>query len=133
MTDATNASRTMLYNITTNKWDDQILQLLKIPRHILPVVKNCADDFGYTDATVTGRSYPITGVVGDQQSAAIGQCCFKVGSVKSTYGTGAFVLLNTGNKKIYSRNRLLTTISYKLNGKTTYALEGSIFVAGQCR
>ena len=129
-TDATNASRTMLFNISTNKWDDQILKILNIPEEILPTVKDCAADFGYTDPSITGSSYPITGMVGDQQSAAIGQCCFETGSVKSTYGTGAFVLLNTGSKKVYSKNRLLTTIGYRINGKTTYALEGSIFIAG---
>ena len=129
-TDATNASRTMLYNINTNNWDSQILKSLNIPKHLLPVVKNSADNFGFTHKSVTGRSYPITGVVGDQQAATIGQCCFKKGSVKFTYGTGAFVLMNTGNKKIYSKNRLLTTICYRLNGKSTFALEGSIFIAG---
>ena len=129
-TDATNASRTMLFNISTNKWDDQILNLFKIPKHILPTVKDCSDDFGYTDPSITGKSYPITGMIGDQQSATVGQCCFDIGSLKSTYGTGAFVLLNTGNKKIFSKNKLLTTIGYRLNGKTTYALEGSIFIAG---
>ena len=129
-TDATNASRTMIYNITSNKWDDTILKLFKIKKHILPEVKNCADDYGYTHSSITGKSIPITGVVGDQQSATIGQCCFDPGSLKSTYGTGAFILLNTGSRKIYSKNRLLTTICYRLNGKTTYALEGSIFIAG---
>ena len=129
-TDATNASRTMLYNIVNNKWDKQILDILKIPEHILPEVKDCSDDFGHTDPKITGESYSITGVVGDQQSATIGQCCFEPGSLKSTYGTGAFVLLNTGSKVIYSKNRLLTTIGYRIDGKTTYALEGSIFVAG---
>ena len=129
-TDATNASRTMLYNISTNNWDNQILQNLKIPMHILPIVKNSSDYFGCTHKSITGHSYPITAVVGDQQAATIGQCCFKRGSVKSTYGTGAFVLMNTGYKKIYSKNRLLTTICYRLNGKSTYALEGSIFIAG---
>jgi len=129
-TDATNASRTMLYNINTNQWDNQILKSLKIPSHILPLIKNSSDDFGRTHKSITGKSYPITGVVGDQQAAAIGQCCFEKGSVKSTYGTGAFVLMNTGNKKIYSKNRLLTTVCYRLNGKSTYALEGSIFIAG---
>jgi len=129
-TDATNASRTMIYNITSNKWDDTILKILKIKKHILPEVKDCADDYGSTHHSITGKSIPITGVVGDQQSATIGQCCFEPGSLKSTYGTGAFVLLNTGNKKIYSKNRLLTTIAYRINGKTTYAMEGSIFIAG---
>ncbi len=129
-TDATNASRTMLFNIVNNKWDKQILDILKIPEHILPEVKDCSDDFGHTDPKITGESFSITGMVGDQQSATIGQCCFEPGSLKSTYGTGAFVLLNTGNKVIYSKNRLLTTIGYRVDGKTTYALEGSIFVAG---
>ena len=129
-TDATNASRTMLYNISNNKWDKQILDILKIPNHILPKVKDCSDDFGHTDPKITGESYSITGIIGDQQAATVGQCCFEPGSLKSTYGTGAFVLLNTGNKIIYSKNRLLTTIGYRINGKTTYALEGSIFIAG---
>jgi len=129
-TDATNASRTMLYNIATNKWDDGILKLLKIKKSILPEVKDSSDDFGSTHFSLTGKSIPITGVVGDQQAAAIGQCCFEPGSLKSTYGTGAFVLLNTGNKIIYSKNRLLTTIAYRIKGKTTYAMEGSIFIAG---
>ena len=129
-TDATNASRTMLYNISSNKWDDGILKLLKIKKSILPEVKNCSDDFGSTHYSITGQSIPINGVVGDQQAATIGQCCFEPGSLKSTFGTGAFVLLNTGNKIIYSKNRLLTTIAYRLKGKTTYAMEGSIFIAG---
>ncbi len=129
-TDATNASRTMIYNISTNKWDDSILKILKIQKHILPEVKNCSDDFGFTHPSITEKAIPITGVVGDQQSASIGQCCFDPGSLKSTYGTGAFVLLNTGSKKIYSKNRLLTTIAYRIKGKTTYAMEGSIFIAG---
>ena len=120
----------MLFNIVNNKWDKQILDILKIPEHILPEVKDCSDDFGHTDPKITGESFSITGMVGDQQSATIGQCCFEPGSLKSTYGTGAFVLLNTGNKVIYSKNRLLTTIGYRVDGKTTYALEGSIFVAG---
>ena len=129
-TDATNASRTMIYNISSNKWDDTILKLLKINKNILPKVKDCADDYGHTHPSITGKSIPINGVVGDQQAATIGQCCFEPGSLKSTYGTGAFVLLNTGNKKIYSKNRLLTTIAYRIDGKTTYAMEGSIFIAG---
>ena len=129
-TDATNASRTMLYNINTNQWDKQILKSLKIPSHVLPLIKNSSDDFGKTHKSITGKSYPITGVIGDQQAATIGQCCFEKGSVKSTYGTGTFVLMNTGSKKIYSNNRLLTTVCYRLNNKSTYALEGSIFIAG---
>ena len=129
-TDATNASRTMIFNITNNKWDETILKILKIDKNILPIVKDCADDYGSTHASITGKSISITGVVGDQQSASIGQCCFEPGSLKSTYGTGAFVLLNTGSKIIYSKNRLLTTIAYRIKGKTTYAMEGSIFIAG---
>ncbi len=129
-TDATNASRTMIYNISSNKWDESILKILKIEKHILPEVKDCADNYGFTHSSITGKSIPITGVVGDQQSSTIGQCCFEPGALKSTYGTGAFILLNTGSKKIYSKNRLLTTICYRINGKTTYALEGSIFIAG---
>ena len=120
----------MLYNINTNSWDKQILKSLNIPTSILPIIKDSSDDFGQSHISITGNSYPITGIVGDQQAAAIGQSCFKKGSVKSTYGTGAFVLMNTGNKKIYSRNRLLTTVCYRLKGKSTYALEGSIFIAG---
>ena len=129
-TDATNASRTMLYNISSNKWDESILKLLKIEKNILPQVKDSSDDFGFTHSSITGKSIPITGVVGDQQAATIGQCCFEPGTLKSTYGTGAFVLLNTGSKIIFSKNRLLTTIAYRINGKTTYAMEGSIFIAG---
>ena len=129
-TDATNASRTMIYNITNNKWDETILKILKIDKNILPVVKDCADDYGLTHPSITGKPISISGVVGDQQSASIGQCCFEPGSLKSTYGTGAFVLLNTGSKIIYSKNRLLTTIAYRIKGKTTYAMEGSIFIAG---
>ena len=129
-TDATNASRTMLYNISTNKWDKEILKSLKIPSHILPCIKNTSDDFGVTDESITGKSYPITAVIGDQQAATIGQCCFKKGTAKSTYGTGAFVLMNTGYKKIYSKNKLLTTVCYRLKDKSTFALEGSIFIAG---
>jgi glycerol kinase len=120
----------MLYNINTNKWDDKILKSLKIPFHILPVIKNSSDNFGRTHKSITGKSYPINAVVGDQQAATIGQCCFETGSIKSTYGTGAFVLMNTGHRKIYSKNRLLTTVCYRINGKSTYALEGSIFIAG---
>ena len=109
-TDATNASRTMIYNIVHNKWDDSILKLFKINKNILPKVKDCSDNFGYTHPSITGKSIPITGVVGDQQAATIGQCCFEPGSLKSTYGTGAFVLLNTGNKIIYSKNLSLIHI-----------------------
>jgi len=129
-TGATNASRTLLFNINSNKWDNEILNLFKVPKNILPEVKNSADNFGVTNKSITGTPIPINGVVGDQQAATIGQCCFSPGSVKSTYGTGAFVLMNTGSKKIFSKNKLLTTICYRINNKTTYALEGSIFIAG---
>ena len=130
LTEATNASRTMLFNINNNKWDDEILKKLNIPKNILPEVKNSADDFGKTDKKITGKEIPISAVLGDQQAAAVGQTCFEKGSIKSTYGTGAFVIMNTGYKKINSKNKLLTTICYRLNNKTTYALEGSIFIAG---
>ena len=130
LTETTNASRTMLFNININKWDDEILNKLKIPKKILPEVKNSADNFGTTNKKILGKEIPISAVLGDQQSAAVGQACFESGSTKSTYGTGAFVIMNTGSKKIYSKNKLLTTICYTLNGKNTYALEGSIFIAG---
>ncbi len=129
-TDATNASRTMLYNIKKNKWDKKLLKIFKIPIQILPMVKNSADDFSYTDKSITGKPYSIRGVIGDQQAAIIGQGCFSEGSVKFTYGTGAFVMINTGSKFVTSRNKLLSTICYKINNKTIYAIEGSIFVAG---
>ena len=130
LTDTTNASRTMLFNINTNKWDDEILIKLKIPKKILPNVKNSADNFGTTNKKVVGKEIPISAVLGDQQAAAIGQSCFEKGSLKITYGTGAFAIINTGSKKITSKNKLLTTICYTLNRKNTYALEGSIFIAG---
>ena len=129
-TDATNASRTMLFNITSNKWDRDILKIFKINEKILPTVKNSADDFGFTSEKIVGQKIKISAVLGDQQAAAIGQACFEKGSVKSTYGTGAFLLMNTGKKKIMSKNKLITTICYRINNKTTYALEGSIFIAG---
>ena len=129
-TDSTNASRTMLFNINKNKWDDELLKIFKIPKNILPQVKDSADDYGSTNKLTIGESISITGVAGDQQAATVGQCCFSKGSVKSTYGTGAFVLMNTGSKKINSKNKLLTTICYRIDNKTTYALEGSIFTAG---
>ena len=129
-TDATNASRTMLFNITSNKWDKDILKIFKLNEKILPTVKNSADDFGFTSEKIFGQKIKISAVLGDQQAAAIGQACFEKGSVKSTYGTGAFLLMNTGEKKIMSKNKLITTICYRINNKTTYALEGSIFIAG---
>jgi len=130
LTESTNASRTMLFNINNNKWDKEILQKLKIPKNILPKVINSADNFGKTDKRIIGKEIQISAVLGDQQAAAVGQACFEKGSTKSTYGTGAFVIMNTGLKKINSKNKLLTTICYRLNNKTTYALEGSIFIAG---
>ena len=130
LTDATNASRTLMFNINTNKWDDEILKKLKISKSILPEVKNSADNFGVTSKKIIGEEIPISAVLGDQQAAAVGQACFQKGSVKCTYGTGAFAIMNTGNKKILSKNKLLTTICYRVDNKTTYALEGSIFIAG---
>lgn len=129
-TDATNASRTLLFNIDTNEWDKDLLTLFKIPASLLPEVKDCSDNYGKTDPALLGAAIPILGVAGDQQAATIGQACFEPGMFKSTYGTGCFALLNTGKQRVVSKNRLLTTIAYRLNGKTTYALEGSIFVAG---
>ncbi|MER8365803.1 glycerol kinase GlpK [Mesorhizobium sp. M0306] len=129
-TDATNASRTLVYNIEQNAWDDELLAILGIPARMLPQVKDCADDFGITDKSLFGAEIRILGVAGDQHAAAIGQACFEPGMMKSTYGTGCFALLNTGSDLVRSKNRLLTTIAYRLNGKTTYALEGSIFIAG---
>ena len=129
-TDATNASRTLLYNIHTGAWDDALLRLLDIPRSLLPEVRDCAADYGMCDAKLLGAAIPIGGVAGDQQAATIGQACFEPGMMKSTYGTGCFALLNTGEKAVPSRNRLLTTVAYQLSGKRTYALEGAIFIAG---
>ena len=129
-TDSTNASRTMLFNIKKNCWDKKILKLLKIPKSILPNVKNSADNFGFTNKSITKKSYPINGVIGDQQAATVGQSCFQKGSTKITFGTGAFIIMNTGNKKINSKNKLLSTICYRINNRTTFALEGSIFIAG---
>mgnify|MGYP006210991831 FL=1 len=129
-TDSTNASRTMLFNIKKNCWDKKILKLLKIPESILPNVKNSADNFGFTNKSITKKSYPINGVIGDQQAAAVGQSCFQKGSTKITFGTGAFIIMNTGNNKINSKNKLLSTICYRINNRTTFALEGSIFIAG---
>ncbi len=127
-TDATNAARTMLFNIRTHDWDAEICALLGVPMAMLPKVCDCAADFGVTDAF--GAVMPIAGVAGDQQAATVGQACFAPGMMKSTYGTGCFALLNTGTQMVPSQNRMLTTIAYRLGGQTTYALEGSIFVAG---
>ncbi len=129
-TDATNASRTLMFNITKQKWDKSLLKTLNVPEAILPEVKDCADDFGTCEAEILGAEVPILGVAGDQHAATIGQACFEPGMFKSTYGTGCFALLNTGKDVVFSKNRLLTTIAYRLNGEVTYALEGSIFIAG---
>ncbi len=129
-TDATNASRTMLFNIHQQCWDEELLTLLDIPASLLPEVMDSAADFGQTDAELLGASIPVCGIAGDQQAALIGQACFSPGMVKSTYGTGCFMVMNTGSEPVRSSNRLLTTVGYRLKGETTYALEGSIFVAG---
>ncbi|RVV99835.1 glycerol kinase [Mesobaculum littorinae] len=130
VTDATNACRTMLYDIRKGRWSTSICKLLDIPYEMLPEVMDCAADFGTTDPALLGAEIPILGVAGDQQAATLGQACFSPGMLKSTYGTGCFALLNTGEKPVFSKNRLLTTIAYQFDGKPTYALEGSIFIAG---
>jgi glycerol kinase len=129
-TDATNASRTLLFNIHTGQWDDELLTLLQVPRSMLPEVKDSSAAFGETTPDLFGGAIAISGIAGDQQAATIGQACFTPGMIKSTYGTGCFALLNTGTTPVASKNRLLTTIAYQLNGIRTYAIEGSIFVAG---
>ena len=130
VTDATNAARTLLYDIHKGRWSSTICGLLDIPLEMLPEVKDCAAEFGLTRADLFGREIPVLGVAGDQQAATVGQACFEPGMFKSTYGTGCFALLNTGDQVVASKNRLLTTIGYQIDGKVTYALEGSIFVAG---
>lgn len=129
-TDATNACRTLLYNIHDGDWDDELLQIFGVPRAMLPEVEDTAADFGVTNPELFGASIPVLGMAGDQHAATLGQACFEPGMVKSTYGTGCFMMLNTGDKPMPSKNRMLTTIAYQLDGKTTYALEGSIFIAG---
>ena len=128
--DATNASRTLLFNIHTGQWDDDLLKILRVPRSLLPEVKDSSADFGDTVPELFGGSIMISGIAGDQQAATIGQACFEPGMMKSTYGTGCFALLNTGSTAVASTNRLLTTVAYQLDGKRTYALEGAIFIAG---
>ncbi|MGE0750452.1 MAG: glycerol kinase GlpK [Variibacter sp.] len=130
LTDATNAARTLLLDIATAQWDDAMLRLFNVPRALLPEVRDCADDFGVTESDLFGGRIKILGIAGDQQAATVGQGCFRPGMLKSTYGTGCFALLNTGDAPVASKNRLLTTIAYQLDGKRTYALEGAIFVAG---
>ncbi len=127
-TDITNASRTMLFNIAEQQWDDDLLEIFEIPRQILPEVCDNVSDYGMTE--ILGGEVSIGGVAGDQQAALIGQCCFDPGDIKSTYGTGCFMMVNSGDKILYSENKLLSTIGYRIDGETTYALEGSIFVAG---
>ena len=129
-TDYTNASRTMLFNINTLKWDEELLKLFNIPALMLPEVKNSSEIYGYTDEKIFGAEVPIAGVAGDQQAALFGQCCFNEGDAKNTYGTGCFLLMNTGSRRVVSKNGLLTTIAIGINGKVQYALEGSVFVAG---
>jgi glycerol kinase len=130
VTDATNASRTLLYNIHNGGWDDTLLGIFGVPRSMLPEVEDSAAEFGVTEKSILGAEIHVLGVAGDQQAATVGQACFTPGMVKSTYGTGCFAVLNTGTQAVRSRNRLLTTIAYQLDGQPTYALEGSIFVAG---
>ena len=129
-TDATNASRTMLFNIDKGQWDEDLLSLFRVPRSMMPSVFDCAAEYGFTEVSLFGKSISIRGVAGDQQAATVGQACFSPGMLKSTYGTGCFALLNTGSDRANSNNRLLTTIAYRLDGLMTYALEGSIFIAG---
>lgn len=129
-TDASNASRTLLFNIHDQDWDPQLLALFDIPARLLPEVRDCAADYGVMDKALFAQEIPISGVAGDQQSALIGQACFKAGMLKSTYGTGCFMMMNTGLQAVVSKNRLLSTVAYRLDGVTHYALEGSIFVAG---
>jgi len=130
VTDASNASRTMLFNIHTQEWDEELLDLFDIPRAMLPEVLDCAADFGTTEATLFGGALPVLGVAGDQQAALIGQAGLSQGMTKSTYGTGCFVIANTGSEALRSRNHLLTTVASRIGGDVTYGLEGSVFVAG---
>ena len=129
-TDATNASRTLMFDIHQQSWDHELLDMLSVPKSLLPEVLDCADDYGKTDKTLLDTEIPLAGVAGDQQAALIGQACFEPGMIKSTYGTGCFMILNTGAQALVSNNKLLTTVAYRLAGKTSYALEGSIFIAG---
>lgn len=130
ITDVSNASRTMLFNIHTMDWDQELLELFSIPKAMLPDVKQSSEVYGTTATTLFSTKIPIAGIAGDQQAALFGQMCTKPGMVKNTYGTGCFLLMNTGEEAVYSKNNLLTTVAWKINGKTTYALEGSVFVGG---
>ena len=129
-TDCTNASRTLLFNIHTLKWDDELIEILKIPHSLLPVVFDSSEKVGYTNSQVIGKEIPICGIAGDQQAALFGQMCIEPGDVKNTYGTGCFCMMNTGDKPVISNNRMLTTIGWKIGNDTVYALEGSVFIAG---
>jgi glycerol kinase len=129
-TDCSNASRTLLFNIHTLKWDDELMEILKIPSSLLPVVFDSSEKIGYTHSDVIGKEIPICGIAGDQQAALFGQMCIEPGDVKNTYGTGCFCMMNTGNKPVKSNNRMLTTIGWKIGNDTVYALEGSVFIAG---
>jgi len=129
-TDATNASRTMIFNIHKQEWDEELLALFNIPKSLLPEVMDSSCEFGLSSPEILGEAIPIQGIAGDQQAALFGQACFEQGMAKSTYGTGCFLMLNTGDKPLVSKHRLLTTVAYRLNGKPTYAIEGSIFMAG---
>jgi glycerol kinase len=130
VTDVTNASRTLLFNIHTLEWDDELLKLLDVPRAMMPEVRSSSEVYGETDPSLLGSAVPIAGIAGDQQAALFGQACFEAGSAKNTYGTGCFMLLNTGTKPVPSEKGLLTTVAWKVGGVTTYALEGSVFIAG---
>src|SRR5699024_8948472 len=129
-TDATNASRTLLFNIHTQQWDEELLRFFDVPAALLPEVRDTACDFGTIEADILGAPVTVGALVGDHQASLIGQACFEPGMAKSTYGTGCFLMLNLGREAAVSRHRLLTTVGYRLDGQTTYALEGSIFVAG---
>ena len=130
VTDATNASRTLLFNIHTQQWDKELMDLLEVPAQLLPKVVDSSELIGHTDSALLGAEIPISGIAGDQQAALFGQLCLSPGSVKNTYGTGCFCIMNTGVTPVISKNKMLTTIAYRLNGKVTYAIEGSVFVAG---
>src|SRR5690606_5842358 len=129
-TDVTNASRTMIFNIHTLDWDDELLKIMNIPRNMLPEVRSSSEVYGHTQQLLTSAQIPVAGIAGDQQSALFGQMCIHEGMVKNTYGTGCFMLMNTGTKPVESKNNLLTTIAWKINNKVYYALEGSVFIAG---
>ncbi|WP_426416496.1 glycerol kinase GlpK [Aestuariirhabdus sp. LZHN29] len=129
-TDATNASRTLLFDIHSQQWDEELLRMFRVPAAMLPQVEDCSADFGATDPELLGAAVPIAAIAGDQQAALVGQACLQPGMAKSTYGTGCFLMLNTGDQAVQSQNRLLTTVAYRLGGKVSYAVEGSIFVAG---